>query len=184
MTRMRPPRLSLRRGQLAPDWHQVPVAVQRGAPTRTSYGGVCHAPGAEPEKSRGNGRSRKRCALCGPTASLRRLSGSSPAGTGGQFGLASTREGCCGHAQTSSRGRPKICHAPDHQWCRRGSQQQDHEHQTQSRWVPQPREFHDRDLFPLRRSRFITTLNAEGSKPVVPVKVGNWHSWNPPEGRG
>ena len=61
----------------------------------------------------------------------------------------------------SRRGAP-LCHASDHEWRSRRSQQQDHEHQAKGRRLPQPVTLHDGDLFSLWRARPLPTLNPEG----------------------
>src|SRR5262249_9733112 len=67
------------------------------------------------------------------------------------------------HAEASSRRRAPLRAASDHQRRRRRLEQKNHERQTQSRWLSQPIELHDRDLFPLRRAGFIPTLIPDGS---------------------
>ena len=59
-------------------------------------------------------------------------------------------------------GGAPLCHASDHEWRSRRSQQQDHEHQAKGRRLPQPVTLHDGDLFSLWRARPLPTLNPEG----------------------
>ena len=65
------------------------------------------------------------------------------------------------------RGAP-LCHASDHEWRSRRSQQQDHEHQAKGRRLPQPVTLHDGDLFSLWRARPLPTLNPEGPLSLFP----------------
>ena len=86
------------------------------------------------------GRSRSRCARCGPIASappsallrpLVRL-GHSLTPRAGQAGRRA-------RSNAISTGVLRYCAAPDHQRRGRRPQQQDHEHQAQGRRLPQPR---------------------------------------------
>src|SRR5262249_11878959 len=68
------------------------------------------------------------------------------------------------HAPASSRWRASIRETSDNKRRGRRAEQQNHEHQAQGRWLPQPLELYNRDLFPLRRPGPIPTLIPDGSE--------------------
>ena len=115
---------------------KVPVALQRGTPTRATRRGVRDVAGAEPES---------RARVGDQRSAAHALDLSTPAGrdailhTAVRLGRPLAPRACeegGRHIEASSRWRAPLRHASDHQRCRRRSQQQDHEHQAESGRLP------------------------------------------------